>query len=115
MRVKHAPSTKQRRKKILGFAKGFWGKRSKHYRRAIETVRRAWVYAYHDRRMKKRNFRALWINRINAAARNHGLTYGELIHLLKVKKIGLSRDMLAKVAAEHPEAFDKIIATVKEK
>ena len=115
MRTTHGPASKRRHKKILGFAKGFWGRRSKHYRRAIETVRRAWVYAYHDRRMKKRNFRALWINRLNAAARNHGLTYGELIHLLKVKEISLSRDMLAKVAAEYPEAFDKIVALAKEK
>jgi large subunit ribosomal protein L20 len=113
MRVKHHVATRARHKKILKLAKGYWGKRSKHYRRAIETVRRALVYSYRDRRNKKREFRALWITRINAAARNHGIPYREFIHKLKEKNILLSRDMLAKVAAEYPEVFDKIVEEVK--
>ena len=109
MRVKHAPAAKKRKKKILKLAKGYWGKRSKNYRRAVETVRRALAYAYRDRRQKKREFRALWISRVNAAVREKGLTYGEFIYNLKEKDILLSRDILAKIAAENPEVFDKII------
>ena len=96
-------------------AKGYWGKRSKHYRRAIETVRRALVYSYRDRRAKKREFRSLWITRINAAARNKGITYREFMHGLGQKKVIISRDMLAKIAAEYPAVFDKLIEAVKTK
>ena len=113
MRVTHGVASKKRHKKVLKRAKGYWGKRSKLYRRAIETVRRALVYGYRDRRAKKREFRSLWITRLNAASRERGLTYRELIHGLKLKKITLSRDMLAKIAAEYPETFDKIVEAIK--
>ncbi|MFA5270762.1 MAG: 50S ribosomal protein L20 [Candidatus Omnitrophota bacterium] len=113
MRVKHQPAARARKKKILKMAKGYWGRRSKHYRRAIETVRRALVYSYRDRRVRRREFRALWITRINAAARAQGLTYKELINILKNKNVLLSRDMLAKIAAEYPVVFDKIVEEVK--
>ena len=113
MRVKHQPASRARKKKILKMAKGYWGRRSKHYRRAIETVRRALVYSYRDRRARRREFRSLWITRINAAAREQGLTYKDLINILKNKKVLLSRDMLAKIAAEYPVVFGKIVAEVK--
>jgi large subunit ribosomal protein L20 len=115
MRVKHHVASRARRKKVLGMAKGYWGARSKHYRRAIETVRRALVYAYRDRRARKREFRALWITRINAATREQGLSYRVFMELLKAKNIILSRDMLAKVAAEYPAVFSKIIEVAKSK
>jgi large subunit ribosomal protein L20 len=113
MRVKHHVATRARHKKVLKLAKGYWGKRSKHYRRAIETVRRALRYATRDRRVRRREFRSLWITRINAAAKERGLSYHELMHSLKTKDIALTRDMLAKIAAEYPVVFDKIVETVK--
>ncbi|MBU1121083.1 MAG: 50S ribosomal protein L20 [Candidatus Omnitrophota bacterium] len=113
MRVKHAVSSKKRKKKVLEAAKGYWGERSKKFRRAVETVKRALSYAYRDRRNKKREFRSLWITRINAASTERGIPYRTFIHKLKEKNIILSRDILAKIAAEHAEAFDKIVETVK--
>ncbi|MBU0693098.1 MAG: 50S ribosomal protein L20 [Candidatus Omnitrophica bacterium] len=113
MKVKHSVASRKRKKKILKLAKGYWGRRSTNYRRAIETVRRALVYAYRDRRTKKREFRSLWITRINAAVRERGISYREFIHALGKKEILLSRDMLAKVAAEYPQVFDKIVEAVK--
>ncbi|MCM8823996.1 MAG: 50S ribosomal protein L20 [Candidatus Omnitrophica bacterium] len=113
MRTKHGVATRRRRKKVLKLAKGYWGKRSKHYRRAIETVRRAGVYAYRDRRVKKREFRSLWITRINAATRERGVPYRIFIHKLKEKNILISRDILAKIASEYPEVFDKIVEVAK--
>jgi large subunit ribosomal protein L20 len=113
MRVKHQPAGHARKKKILGRAKGYWGKRSKHVRRAIETVRRALVYATRDRRVRRREFRSLWISRINAAARQRNTNYRELMYGLKKSNIILSRDMLAKIAAEQPQVFDKIVEAVK--
>lgn len=115
MRVKHAVASKKRHQKVLERAKGYWGERSKKYRRAIETVRRALVYSYRDRRAKKSEFRALWITRINAAARERGMIYKDLIHSLKVKNIMISRDILAKIAAEYPQVFDKIVEAIKAK
>jgi len=113
MRVKHAAAAKRRKKGILEAAKGYWGDRSRKYRRALETVRRARVYAYRDRRNKKREFRSLWIVRLNAAAQSKGMTYRDLIFRLKSKNILFSRDILAKIAAEYPAAFDKIVEVVK--
>ncbi|MFH1772606.1 MAG: 50S ribosomal protein L20 [Candidatus Omnitrophota bacterium] len=113
MRTKHAVPKKKRRKKILKAAKGYWGDRSKNYRRTIESVRRAWAYSYRDRRAKKREFRSLWIMRINAAAREKGWTYRGLINGLKKNNIILSRDILAQIAAQHPVTFDKIVETAK--
>ncbi len=113
MRTAHHIATRARRKKILKMAKGYWGKRSKLYRRAVETVRRALAYSWRDRRQRKREFRKLWIKRINAACRERGLTYQRFIHGLKLKNINLSRDILAKIAAEYPLVFDKIVAVVK--
>lgn len=113
MRVTHGVAARKRKKKILELAKGARGERSKKYRRAIETVRRGLVYAYRDRRIKKRVFRSLWITRLNAAARERGMHYRGLIHGLKEKNIILSRDILAKVAAEHPRVFDEIVGKIQ--
>jgi len=113
MKIKSAVTRKKRHKKILNLAKGYRGRRSKVYRRAVETVRRALVYAYRDRRTKKREFRSLWITRINAALRERGLTYSQFTSLAKGKGLILSRDILAVIAAEHPDVFDAVVATVK--
>jgi len=113
MKVNHAVASRKRKKKVLDEAKGYWGRRSKHHRRAIETVRRALAYAYRDRKVKKREFRSLWIERINAAVRERGLTYREFMHFIKEKGIVISRDILAQIAAQYPEVFDKVVEEIK--
>ena len=113
MKTKHSVASRKRKKKVLKQAKGYWGERSKKYKRAVETLRRAYSFAYRDRRTKKRNFRSLWITRINAAATERGISYRDFIHALKEKKVALSRDILAQIAAEYPDIFDKIVETVK--
>ena len=113
MRSTNAAASRKRKKKVLKAAKGYWGERSKKYRRAIETLRRAYSFAYKHRRLKKREFRSLWITRINAAVRNEGISYQEFIHGLKENKILLSRDVLAQLAAQHPEVFAGIVDKVK--
>jgi large subunit ribosomal protein L20 len=115
MRTKHGPASKKRKKKVLEYAEGFRGKRANVYRRANESVRRALRYAYRDRRRKKREFRSLWVLRINAAARERNITYREFIHGLREKNVVISRDMLAHLAAEEPTAFDKLVTIVKKK
>ncbi len=113
MRARKPAASRKRRKKVLKAAKGYWGKRSKHYRRAAESTRRAMAYAYQHRRTKKREFRSLWITRINAAAREHGITYRQFIDGLKKKNIILSRDVLAQIASEHPKVFSELVEVVK--
>ena len=113
MKTKHSVAARKRKKKALKAASGYWGDRSRRYRRAAETLRRAYSYAYSHRRLKKRTFRSLWIVRINAAASAEGISYREFIHGLKVKNILLSRDILAQIAAEQGEVFTKIAETVK--
>ena len=95
-------------------AKGFWGERSTKYRRALETLRRGGAFAYAHRKLKKREFRSLWITRLNAAVRLHGVTYKTFIHQLKEKNMVFSRDVLAQIAAEHPDVFTKIVEAVKD-
>ena len=113
MKTNHAVASRKRTKKTLKAAKGYWGKRSKNYRRAAETLRRAYAYAYRDRRAKKREFRSLWITRINAAAVKNGTSYREFMHALSKNNILLSRNILARLAAEHPEIFEKIAEITK--
>ena len=113
MKVKSSVASRKRKKKVLKAAKGYWGERSKRFRRAVETLRRAYSFAYEHRRTKKREFRSLWITRINAAARARGIPYRKFIAGLKESNILLSRDILAKIAAEKPEIFDKIVEKVK--
>jgi large subunit ribosomal protein L20 len=104
-RVKRGVTKRRRHKKILDRAEGYWGARSKLVRRARETVERAWKYAYRDRKQRKREFRSLWIARINAAAREHGLSYNKLVHGLAKAGVELDRKSLADLAVADPRAF----------
>ncbi|MBN2346759.1 MAG: 50S ribosomal protein L20 [Candidatus Aminicenantes bacterium] len=102
-----------RRKKILAQAKGFWGAKRKNYRTAKESVQRAMVYAYRDRRNRKRDFRALWNVRISAAVNEAGMSYSVFMHRLKKAHILLNRKMLANLAASEPETFRSIVDKAK--
>jgi large subunit ribosomal protein L20 len=113
-RVKRGSKKTQRRKKLLGRAKGYFGTKSKAYRIAKQAVDRSLLYAYRDRRQKKRNFRSLWIVRINAAARLNGLSYNRLISGLKRAGSELDRKVLADLAVRDPEAFAAIAETAKQ-
>ncbi len=114
-RAKGGFKTRRRRKKILERAKGYYGAKSRLFRIATEAVDKALQYAYRDRKNKKREFRALWITRINAAARAQGLTYSQLMSGLKKAEIGLDRKALAHIAYHDPNAFASIAETVKAK
>jgi large subunit ribosomal protein L20 len=104
-RVKRGTVRRAKRKKLLKRAKGFYATKSKLYQAAQEAVDKALNYAYSGRRRKKRDFRRLWVVRINAAARQNGLTYGQLINGLKAAGVGLDRKSLADLALSHPDAF----------
>jgi len=112
-RVKGGPKTRKRRKKILKMAKGYVGGRSRLFRTAVDAVHRALVYAYRDRRRRKRDFRRLWITRINAAARLHGISYSCLMDALKKAHIELDRKILADLAVNDPASFSKIAEIAK--
>jgi large subunit ribosomal protein L20 len=112
-RVKRGFKARQRRNKVLQLAKGYRGARSKLFRSATEAVDRALNYAFRDRRVKKRDFRALWIARINAAARINGLSYSKLIHGLKVAKVEIDRKILAELAVSDPTGFTAIVGVAK--
>jgi large subunit ribosomal protein L20 len=112
-RVKGGPKTRQRRKRVLKMAKGYRGGRSRLYRTAVDAVHRALAYAYRDRRTRKRDFRRLWITRINAAARLHGLSYSRLMDALRKAHIELDRKILADLAVNDPGAFSKIAEMAK--
>jgi large subunit ribosomal protein L20 len=112
-RATNGPAAHRRHKRLLKHAKGNWGGRSKLYRNARVTVERGWRYAYRDRKTRKRNFRRLWIMRINAAARLHGLSYSRFMAGLKQANIALDRKVLADVAVRDPEAFAQIAEAAK--
>ena len=112
-RAKGGPKTHLRRKKRLKLAKGYFGSRSRLYRQATEAVDRALRFAYRGRKVKKRTFRRLWIARINAATRAHGLTYSELISQLKTANLTLNRKVLADMAMNDAEAFSQLINSMK--
>ncbi len=112
-RVKTGPNRRRRHKKILKMAKGKYGTRSKLYRRANEAMLKSLWYEYRDRRTRKRDLRRLWITRINAASRQHGLPYSRFIHGLKQANIDLNRKMLADMAVRHPEAFQQVVERAK--
>lgn len=112
-RVKRGFKARRRRNKILKLAKGYRGARSKLFRSATEAVDRALNYAFRDRRVKKRDFRALWIARINAAARENGVSYSRLIHGLKQAEIALDRKIMADLAVNDPAAFSVIAEAAK--
>ncbi|MBE9530818.1 MAG: 50S ribosomal protein L20 [Proteobacteria bacterium] len=108
MRVKRGFKAKRRRKKILKLAKGHRGGRSKLFRTAADAVDKALMYAYRDRKARKRDFRRLWITRINAAARMNNLSYSKFIHGLKLAGINLDRKVLAELAISDPSGFSQI-------
>ena len=113
-RVKKAVKSRRRRKNILDMAKGFRGGRGKLLRSAMETVDRSLKFAYRDRKVRKREFRSLWIMRINAAARQHGLSYSRFISGLKKANIDMDRKVLAGLAGSDPQAFEKLAQIAKE-
>lgn len=113
MRVKRSVPARAKHKKILKAAKGMQHNRTRSFRMAKQGVIKALQYAYRDRRNRKRDLRALWITRINAAARENGTTYGKLIASLKAKKIELDRKILAELAVSESKAFAEIVKTAK--
>ncbi len=106
-------ASRNRRKKVLKAAKGYWGRRSKLIENALDATKKAGVYAYRDRKVKKRVFRKLWITRINIAARLNGTTYSVLMNKLSTKGIELDRKVLADMAVNSPEAFAKLVEETK--
>jgi large subunit ribosomal protein L20 len=112
-RVKRGVTAHARHKKVLSMAKGYRGRNKNVFRVAVEKVEKALQYAYRDRRTKKRNFRSLWIQRINAAARINGLTYSEFMGKLNASGIQLNRKVLADLAMNNPQAFEAIVKKVK--
>ena len=106
-------ASRKRRKKILKKARGYFGRRKNVYTIAKNAVEKGLTYAYRDRKNKKRVFRSLWITRINAAARQHGLSYSELINKLKIKGVEINRKVLADIAMNEPEKFSSIIKNLK--
>lgn len=113
-RVKRGPQARKRRKKILKAAKGFVGGRRRLYGVAKDTVERSWQFAYRDRRRKKRDFRRLWITRINAASRQHDLPYSKFIGGLNKAGVELNRKVLAEMAVFDPEGFEKLVDTARD-
>ncbi len=112
-KAKHSVATRKRKKKVLKQAKGFWGDRSKQYQQAKRVLMHALKYAYRDRHNKKREFRRLWIARINAACRQAGITYSVFMSGLKKSKINLDRKILADLAVRDNPAFNKIVELIK--
>jgi len=113
MRVKTGIVRRRRHKKILKLAKGFYSGRRKHFRKAKEQIERSLVYAYRDRRNKKRDFRRLWITRINAACRLNDISYSRFINALNKANIELDRKILADMAMNDPEAFSSVVKQAK--
>ena len=112
-RVKGAMMTRKRRKKILGYAKGYWGSKSKHYKMANQAVMKSLTYAYVSRRLKKRDFRQLWITRISAATKANGMNYSTFMHGLKLAGIDMNRKMLSETAIHDPAAFTALCEKAK--
>ena len=113
MRVKGGIVTHRRRKKWLHLATGYWGHKSIGFKVAKQQVVKSWTYAFRDRKQVKRNFRKLWIARINAAVRNNGLTYSRFINGLKKANIEINRKMLSELAIQNPDVFQKIVDQVQ--
>jgi large subunit ribosomal protein L20 len=112
-RVKRGTKRRARRKKLLKHAKGFFLTKGKLYRSAKEAVNRSLRYTYRDRRVRKREYRALWIQRIGAAARNNGMTYSQLVHGLKASGIDIDRKILAELAVNDADGFAALVAAAK--
>jgi large subunit ribosomal protein L20 len=109
----NAVAAKAKRKKVMKLAKGYFGRRKNVWTVSKNAVEKGLTYAYRDRRQKKRNFRALWIQRINAGARENGLSYSELMGKISAKGVELNRKVLADLAMNHPEAFKAVVDSVK--
>ena len=114
MRVKRGVVNRRRHKKIINMTKGQWGTRSKLFRRANEAMMKSYWYAYRDRRVRRRDFRRLWISRINAGSRLNGLSYSQLIHGLKKADVQLDRKVLADLAVRDAAAFSQVVEIAKE-
>ena len=112
-RVKRGVATKKRHKRLLKLTKGYWGQRKNVIKRAKETLLRAMAFAFKGRKLKKRNMRALFITRINAASKGHGLSYNKFMHGLKKSQVGLNRKMLSQLAVYDPVAFDVVVNLIK--
>ncbi len=112
-RVKGAVTTRARRNKVLKLAKGYWGSKSKHFKMAKQAVMKSGNYAFAGRKMKKRDFRSLWITRISAQAKVNGMNYSQFMHGLKVAGINLNRKMLAELAVSDKEAFASLCEKAK--
>jgi large subunit ribosomal protein L20 len=113
-RATNAVARKKRKKKVLDRAKGYYGRKHSSYRLANEQVMRSDAYAYRDRRNRKRDFRRLWVTRINAAARQEGMTYSELIHGLQKAEVDVNRKMLADIAVNDPDGFRRFVELARE-
>ncbi|MCX7832141.1 MAG: 50S ribosomal protein L20 [Actinobacteria bacterium] len=113
-RIKRAVHARKKRKKVLEMASGYYGQKSRSYRKAKEQLLKSLSYAYRDRKQKKRDFRKLWIVRINAAAREYGLSYSNFIHGLKLANVEIDRKMLADLAVNDKEAFSSLVEKAKE-
>jgi len=112
-RVKGAMMTRKRRNKILKLAKGYWGSKSRHYKMANQAVMKSLTYAYTGRKLKKRDFRQLWITRINAGAKMNGMNYSTFMNGLKKSGIAINRKMLAELAVNDKAAFTQLVETAK--
>ena len=112
-RIKGAVTTRKRRKKILKLAKGYWGAKSKRFKMANQAVMKSLTYAYIGRKQRKRDFRRLWIMRINAACKANGINYSRFMHGLKLSGINLNRKMLSEIAIHEPDAFTQLVGTAK--
>ena len=113
MRSVNHVASKRRRKKILELAKGYYGRKKNVFTVAKNQVEKSLGYAYVGRKIKKRDFRSLWISRINAGARLHGISYSRLIHLMNVGNVKLNRKVMADLAMNHPEAFKAVVNSLK--
>ena len=112
-RVKGAMMTRKRRKKILGYAKGYWGSKSTHYKMANQAMMKSLTYAYIGRKQKKREFRQLWISRINAACKLNGMNYSTFMHGLKLAGVDMNRKMLSELAIHDAQAFTALVEKAK--
>ena len=113
-RIKGAMMTRKRRKKMLKLAKGYWGSKSKHFKMAKQAVMKSGNYAFTGRKLKKRDFRSLWITRISAQAKVNGINYSTLMHGLKLAGVSINRKMLAELAVNDKEAFASLVDTAKD-
>ena len=113
-RIKGAMMTRKRRNKVLKMAKGYWGSKSKHFKMANQQVMKSLTYAYTGRRLKKRDFRQLWITRISAAVKLHGMNYSTFMHGLKTAGVEINRKMLAELAVNNEAAFAQLVELAKQ-